>query len=142
MKRRDFLLRFAAGVGGLCVLSVTAPGCSTVDIPIDVGKLLPGNASRIGKAWLDQEEPRPDRASLVESLFGGHDWTGVTGDALLKRLAARVKEDFDRGNTVHPSGWVLSKTEAQLAALVHWEARQATAEARKPSNKKKAADGK
>ncbi|GEM_PF-3084995 len=142
MRRRDFLVRFTAGLGGAFVLSVTAPGCDTVEIPVDVTKILPRTAARIGKAWLDEAEDRPTKDSLVEALFGGQDWGGADGPEVLRRLAAKVKEDFVAGRTVHPSGWVLSITEARLAALVHWEARQASAEARKPSEKKKARERK
>jgi hypothetical protein len=137
MRRRDFLFRTAAGVGGVFVLSLTAPGCTSVEIPIDVTKILPGDASRIGKAWLDQSDSRPTKDSLVEALFGGQDWTGADGAEVLRRLAAMVKADFEAGRTVHPSGWVLSLTEVRLAALIHWEARQASADAEKPKNKGK-----
>ncbi len=142
MRRRDFFLRFAAGVGGVYVLTFAAPGCDRVEIPIDVTRILPRTAARIGKAWLDEAERRPTKDSLVEAVFGGQDWSGADGPEVLRRLAAMVKADFEAGRTAHPSGWVLAETEARLAALVHWEARQASAEARKPSEKKKAAERK
>jgi hypothetical protein len=138
MKRREFLFRAAAGFTGVFVLTVSAPGCDRIEIPVDVTKILPANAARIGKAWLDQSESRPDKNSLVEALFADEDWSGADGPEVLRRLAAKVKSDFQAGRTAHPSGWVLSITEVRLAALVHWEARQAKAEAQKPSNRKPA----
>ena len=135
MKRREFMIRFAAGLGGAFVPSIAAPGCDTVNIPVDVTKILPGNAGRVGKAWLDEATTRPTKGSLVDALFAGQDWTGASGADVLKRLAALVKADFEEGRVESVSGWVLSLTEVRLAALVHWEARQASAEAQKPSNK-------
>ena len=132
MKRRDFLIRTLAGAGGILLLSVSAPGCSSVEVPIDVTGILPRDASRIGKAWLDQSSDRPPR---VEALFGGQDWTGAKGPDVLARLAKMVQADFEAGRTVQVSGWVLATTEVRLSALMHWEARQATAEAKKPKNK-------
>ena len=137
MKRRDFLIRVAAGLGGAIVLSVTAPGCNTLEIPVDLTRILPTNAGRIGKAWLDEAVDRPSKESLVAALFGGQDWTGADSAEVLRRLAAMVQADFEAGRTVKPSGWVLSLTEARLAALIHWDTRQAAANAEKPSEREK-----
>lgn len=82
--------------------------------------LLPGpGAAPVGAAYL---EATPDEASaeilaarLRERLPVGPD------SELASRLLAAIRSDFERRHTVELRGWILSRTECRLSALVELE---------------------
>jgi hypothetical protein len=76
----------------------------------------------IGRHYLDQCPAEADSNKLVDTLLGEagskqHGEAPSAGD-LLTFFQEKLAEDFDQGNTVMIGGWVLSKTEARLCALM------------------------
>jgi hypothetical protein len=57
-------------------------------------------------------------AAVLAGLPGGpRTLDGASDDDLRALVAARVREDFEAGDTVQVDGWILSCTEARLCAL-------------------------
>jgi hypothetical protein len=70
-----------------------------------IGRIYLGE--RPGDAWLRS----PSVVSLVKAA--------LKGDAIPARcLGQAVQQDFDLGNTVVIGGWVLSRTEARICAVL------------------------
>jgi translation initiation factor IF-1 len=78
--------------------------------------LLPDRkaAARIGEAWIEQEQQRPDAIlqSLSQRLGGGD--SGKLRDA--------IAEDFRNGAVVKIEGWQIARTQAELCALAYFAA--------------------
>jgi hypothetical protein len=80
------------------------------------------SARALGRHYLGQCPAEADCDALVELLLGEAESTQPgelprSGD-LLAFFRKRFAEDFGRGNTVMIRGWVLSRTEARLCALI------------------------
>jgi hypothetical protein len=88
-----------------------------------------GGAYRLGAAYLVVAPEEADRARLALHIAGG----AARARALARRdtpdlrrwLRGRQRRDFAAGRTVEVAGWVLSRTEARLCALVALARRQA-----------------
>lgn len=76
-----------------------------------------GGIAAIGEAYLAAEPAEADRASLFAALGIAPDAVGDP-NAQLDALAGEIHLDFEEGRTVRLGGWLLSLTEARLAALV------------------------
>lgn len=79
--------------------------------------------SKLGTAYLSEHPDKADADALVASLF--NDETSeydvgakVSLSELQTLLAAKVKSDFVNHRLVRIDGWMVSRTEAQLSALV------------------------
>jgi len=77
----------------------------------------------IGRACLanSDEAAAPSRlhATLLSSLALSADKAAsLSRNELTERVRARVRADYSSGHTVRIDGWVLSRTEVRLAALV------------------------
>jgi len=82
----------------------------------------PSAAREIGRAYLLVAPDEQDRDRLVEALAGNAlaEWEQLaTRDpaALHRAVRSRHQDDFRHGRTVRLHGWILSRTEARLAAL-------------------------
>ena len=73
-------------------------------------------APRLGSQYLDAHPEEASAEALLERLVPG----GETADvrSLRQALAARIEGDFAAVELVELEGWVLSRTEGQLLALV------------------------
>lgn len=70
---------------------------------------------RIGRAYL-RLRPREARAKVLRRKLAADGVTGVPR-AQLAAAAARIADDYATGRVVRLDAWVLSVTEARLAAL-------------------------
>ena len=116
--------QFVVSVGTLFGMALL-PGCGPSRETRELGSRLIAMLTttdlwrRVGESYLKLHpgERRLDQlnARLVEDLR----WDPLTGaDADLATLVARrVRSDFRQGRTVLVDGWVLSETEARLAAV-------------------------
>ena len=109
MTRRHFLV----GAAALALL----PGrvfAAAVNDSETLLALLPDReaAARIGEAWVEQEQQRPDTVlqSLKQRLNGG--------DA--EKLRDAIAEDFRNGAVVKIEGWQIARTQAELCALAYF----------------------
>lgn len=112
--RRELLEALAgAGVGlGAAALWVGRPAVGTQGFPWSSRGAE--SARVIGAAYLSAH---PEESAVLPAFLRG--LRARPGDArgLAGELAALVRADFERGNTVRLDGWVLSRTEARLCAL-------------------------
>jgi hypothetical protein len=120
---RRRLLVAAAGI-----IAAAAAGPSAI-LPLierltspDTAGLLRGlithrdSAAQLGRSYLDAHPNEARSAALVRQLAGPIALTSAERAA--REVAARVRADYARGRTVVIEGWVLSRTEARLYALV------------------------
>lgn len=73
------------------------------------------SARAIGEAYLKSLSAAPARAQLRRRLFEG---AQPTGEALVRWLWAKQREDFSAGHLVEVDGFLFSRTEAELCALL------------------------
>jgi len=128
--RRQFLA-LAAGGGLAAVAVATRPWRALVAPPPPrtaaerLAGLIrnPQSARPIGRAYLalaPREASSPRLAGLIVAGLGESPRAvDAAGDDELRRLvAAGMVADFAQGRTVELDGWMLSRTEARLYALV------------------------
>jgi hypothetical protein len=88
----------------------------------DASSLLRGlisdreGAARLGRLYLAAHPTEARTGVLVRDLLGPTEPTSVIGAS--REVAARIRGDFAAGSTVVVDGWVLSRAEARLYALV------------------------
>jgi hypothetical protein len=77
-------------------------------------------ARAIGQAYLRTLEVEPTRATIVEHTEGVLQILAAAGsqETALTQLASAVRSDFRLGRVVQLEGWVLSRTEVELCALM------------------------
>ncbi len=125
--RRSFVKGAALGFaapGLLAALGACGPDAD-LDAQLTTFHDDPVAAAVIGSAYLKLTPDEEDRNLLVERLAGDdlEEWERLARRdpaALRERVLARHLEDFQRDRVVRLNGWVLSKTEARLAALAKW----------------------
>lgn len=80
---------------------------------------VPGHATEIGRRCLIEQPDWRDRMQLSAELQKGL-MAHVTADraTILRRIDELRKDDFSANRTVLVDRWVLSRTEAQLCALL------------------------
>ena len=122
--RRTFVKGATLGLAAPGLLAALA-GCGPSP---DLGSRLTGfygdatAADAVGRAYLQVTPEEQDRDQLVEALAGGEleAWEELLRRdpaALEAAVRARHLDDFATGRTVRLHGWILSRTEARLAAL-------------------------
>lgn len=67
----------------------------------------------IGKAYLDKHPEQNEAKAIAKKLMR----EGSGQKDLVSYFNQRIRKDFEEGKTTIVSGWVLSETEAQQAAL-------------------------
>jgi hypothetical protein len=88
----------------------------------DAASLLRGlitdrdGAARLGRSYLAVHPSEARGGFLVHDLVGATVPTSVIGAS--REVAARIRDDYAAGRTVVVDGWVLSRAEARLYALV------------------------
>lgn len=78
-------------------------------------------ARRVGRAYLTDHPGEADERTLVRLLVATSGWDRASeaSPTRLGELArSALTRDFERGKTVAVDGWILSRTEARLCALV------------------------
>ncbi len=131
LDRRD-VLRLAGGAGltAACV-SLLACGDSSetnpvvlteVDHDADEPLTTAEAIAVIGRRYLASDTDAVD-ASTLRSLVGLGDDATPDVVELAARFGGAVRDDFVAGRTLRLDGWVLSLTEARLAAIVALEHR-------------------
>lgn len=125
MTRRAFLAAAAlAAAGGAGILYRRADDGfdpeleQTRDAARVLDELEP--ARRVGRAYLDDHPGEAAEATLVRLLEREPGWSAAWDDAdALAQLARRtIRSEYADGTTVTVQGWLLSRTEARLCALV------------------------
>lgn len=124
--RRGFL----SGVTGVVAAAAAQSAPSTSVKPIIWSSLLrtcvhpalrdPGNARRLGRHYLALHPLEEDAAAISETLFGSQIelvWGRPDYD-LEKRFERRVHDDYRFHRTDIVDGWIISRSEAQLCALL------------------------
>ena len=113
-------------IGKVCAAAATLPAPPTDG---DVRHLVvqmfsdPTAARTVGRAYLRQYPDEADTARLIAELVALQSGADVA-DAAARishfrgRVSSRVARDFRGGNTVAVAGWVLSRTEARLCAVL------------------------
>ncbi len=84
----------------------------------DVLRSLVGHqesAARLGQAYLAVHPSEASSRQLAHRLIGPH-WS--TERDVRARVLAQMKRDFAANRTVRVDGWILSRAEARLYALV------------------------
>lgn len=129
-EERRLILRLAASTAIVAAAPAVwarparaAAGCGA-DLASRLAALIPhaDSAARIGERYLASAPAEADPSLLVSSILGQHGHE-ATADAVLRRVVGeRRQRDFIDGNTVSVDGWVLSRTEARLCALVALQA--------------------
>lgn len=120
--RRSFLASCLAGilVGGAGVhLRVSlADEPSAESLLALLAPVFDGSSvSALGHAYLDAHPVELDSRRLVASLGGGVGRDASSTRAVIDRLAAAIRHDFESGDVVGVDGWMLARTEARLYAL-------------------------
>ena len=77
-------------------------------------------SAELGEAYLKEHPQEADAQQLVRSIVDGSPliWSFRSDEELLQQIRTSVRADFAKGSTVRFSGWILSKTEARVLALV------------------------
>jgi hypothetical protein len=131
--RREFLLRVLTACGTPLVASVASMGANRepqiqpqprrdMNSRAAVSYFGAGaDAARaIGEAYLRRLEIEPTRASILEHTGGALQILAAARSqkAALTALASAVRLDFREGRVLQLEGWVLSRTEVELCALM------------------------
>jgi hypothetical protein len=120
LTRRGFLTGLATGIVGaaLGLRLYWTHGRTPVEAA-RLARLLPhaDSAARLGQRYLEDAPQEADAMRLV-ALIGIAPAAGKSDAALREHLETRIRQDFIDGATVTVDGWLLSRTEARLCALV------------------------
>lgn len=113
-----FLAASALTVPAGRAFAMPAPGLETRLARL--GAADRGSARRVGKAYLATGPQERDVGEIHKALARrlGADAASLDDQALAARVDHAVSDDFARYQTVELHGWVMSKTELQLCALV------------------------
>ncbi len=117
--RRDFILSLLS----VLTASVTLQGCG--EPRIDNGQILhrlsqtigdQAAAGRFGQAYLKEHPSEADIGLLLECIGGDID--RYTPELMADHLDHQIRNEYRRGESVRVDGWVLSRTEARLYAIM------------------------
>lgn len=127
--RREFLLTALAGLAGCRWPGGAVPSAPAASAALSIwlqgGTGDPAAAARIGRLYLARYPGEQDRDRLIAELEadlaqrpGVSEPDGISDARLLERLFARVRAEYAHAGVVDLEGWVLSRSEARLYALV------------------------
>lgn len=105
----------AAGPGGLLPLIERLTAADAASLLRNLVTDREG-AARLGRTYLAAHPGEARGGGLVRALAGPTGPTSASGAS--SAVAARIRSDYAAGNTVVVDGWVLSRAEARLCALV------------------------
>lgn len=129
--RRKFISNLFS-LGGIAVLST--PQRSLAWVSTQAGLNRPGlpltqlirqqeSARVIGRAYLEAVPAEGNALQLSDTLLESlnlntENAAALAPEQLHQRLLERVRADFRDGRTIKLQGWILSRTEARLMALI------------------------
>jgi hypothetical protein len=125
VRRRTFLM---SGIGMLGVSALgygsmlTSGALQLCPTPGTLGGMVDTPLARIGDVYLRKTASQLEATQLreVAASIPSH-LTGGASDGLWRAvadLAASISHDFEVGNVVSCDGWVLSRSEARMCALI------------------------
>lgn len=117
--------RFFLGGLGIATGALWLPSCGPGSEVRDLGHRLVWVIDRldqwrlVGERYLEENPSERRLKALVDTLSRDLELDPELGSRqeLAERLAALVRRDFTDGRTVMVDGWMLSETEARLAAV-------------------------
>lgn len=116
LNRRELLQAAVAWIVGRIVggdVGATSEGISLLS-----GVGASESAAVVGRAYLEDRPEERDPQSVARLVLEGLQIVPQSsGRALRRALESRIRMDFDERKVVSVAGWVLSQTEARLAAL-------------------------
>jgi hypothetical protein len=122
-KRRLFTGGVALAAASLYVAAVgrgARKTCGVEDVDVSASDLQP--LIRIGHAYLEEVARSGNSRTLRKDVLADGPMTsGSIARAVPRDLLAavsRAQEEFQRGETVSCDGWVLSKSEVRLCAMI------------------------
>jgi hypothetical protein len=83
----------------------------------DILRWLSPDAAPVGERYLQLHSAEADLDMLAQLLLDRI--PSAVGDDLPRELSCAVQEDFARGDLVNLDGWLLSRTEVRLCAVIH-----------------------
>jgi hypothetical protein len=122
LTRRHVLVMAAAAAGAVAIGPTGWFGLIERLVAADVEGLLRGlitdreGAARLGRSYLGAHPTEARSGILVSRLIGPTEPTSAAGAS--REVASRIRGDYAADRTVVVDGWVLSRTEARLYALV------------------------
>jgi hypothetical protein len=136
---RSLLLGMLAGASGACRYPGDGPGAGQPATPAWLGSIIsaPESAGRLGRSYLANYPEEADADRLVAEIEAAVTASGGTlsavtdADRMTAALQRLVRAEFARDQVASVSGWVLSRTEARLYALVSLDGETAVTAARK-----------
>lgn len=126
LSRRSFILSLLSGL----VAAATLQGCGSPYDRTQLAQLLsrtigdPAAAKRFGDAYLlaypDEAgiDPLVDQIDAVLIKGYGQGLDSADPKLLAEQLAAQIKDEYRRGEAIQVDGWILSRSEARLYALI------------------------
>ena len=126
MQRREFLMALGASgaalIAGLGTGLLACAGAGSLRSALSEFYSDRAAARIVGQIYLNLAADENDPERLVALIAGEQlaEWQSLAGDrdALYRAVRARHRSDFENGNTASIDGWLLSRTEARLCALV------------------------
>jgi hypothetical protein len=107
----------AAGIGTTLDATAHAAWSPAEELPLAL--LQRDGIAAIGREYLRSHDSEASAEALARSLgLSSASLEGSEIEALRTRLADQVRDDFRVDHTVNVSGWILSRTEVRLAALI------------------------
>lgn len=125
MKGRRAFLTAGLGLAGLSVLGYggSLVGCRMAGVetallkPLMIGLRNMRMPDRVGRAWLAEESAETAAAALRARRDLMHAALKVDDTDRMRVLAVAIRDEFSRGDVVVADRFVVSRTEARLAAL-------------------------
>jgi hypothetical protein len=121
MNRKDFiqLSAFAAAAVSLPLLHSCNSKEEIMSKPVFLSRLFDEKTiSEAGKTYLQKTPAENGEDKLIKLLAGNSSIANSTDEtAIHQYLDKKIKQDFEKGNTVLVKGWVLAVTEARQCAL-------------------------
>ena len=128
LHRREFLAQLGAGAASSLAFSAAGVLACRGDRDPLLGAIEglfddPAAARAIGAAWIAEQPAPPNTEELLAAIADGRIEPAralARSDpaALLAKLRARHRADFDSGRTAEVRGWLLSLTEAQVCGAL------------------------
>ncbi len=127
---RSLLLGMLAGASGACRNPGDGHGPSQPDAPAWLASAIsaPESAARLGRSYLElhpEEGPGERLLADIEAALAKENSAlsrDIGADRITAALRRVVRGEYTRDEVVAVSGWVLSRTEARLYALVSLDA--------------------
>ncbi len=128
--RRQFLGVILQGLGAFLLLGrwrsaerLLRSGADRWDVAIERSFGSTRSTRRIGEEYLRNMPAERDRARLVDLVLPSeprHRLAFEVGDRVRRRrlIQEKIRKDFREGRIVRVRGWILSRTEARLYALL------------------------